>query len=125
MVETTEYKTILEKEREALETQLNTLGVQDPRDPANWDVKKAPLDIMTADPNEAADKTEELYIDNGVLSQLEIRYRNILRALEKIETGTFGVCEVCHEPIEEDRLGVNTAARTCKTHLEEEEGLPA
>jgi RNA polymerase-binding transcription factor DksA len=119
-----DYKAILEKERATLEEQLNKLGIQDPKDPANWDVKAAPIDIMRADENEAADKTEELHIDSIVLDELEIRYRNILRALEKIENGTFGVCEISGNQISEDRLDANPAARTCKEHLGEESTLP-
>ena len=38
-------------------------------------------------------------------------------ALEKMEKGTYGICEVCNKPIEEDRLEANPAAKTCKEHM--------
>ncbi|MBP9749657.1 MAG: TraR/DksA C4-type zinc finger protein [Candidatus Pacebacteria bacterium] len=79
---------------------------------------------MHADANESADRTEEYQIDSIVLNELEARYRNTVRALKKIEAGTFGVCEVSGEPIEEDRLRANPAARTAKAHLNEEDRLP-
>ncbi|MCA9353454.1 TraR/DksA C4-type zinc finger protein [Candidatus Nomurabacteria bacterium] len=38
-------------------------------------------------------------------------------ALKRIENGTYGTCSVCGEKIEEDRLGANPAADTCKAHM--------
>ena len=77
-----------------------------------------------ADPNAEADSTEEWNERRALLVQLETRYRNFKKAESKIETNTFGLCEICGSTIEEDRLAVNPAARTCKEHLEEESQLP-
>lgn len=38
-------------------------------------------------------------------------------ALERIATGTFGLCETCHEPVEMDRLQVDPLIRNCLDHL--------
>jgi len=38
-------------------------------------------------------------------------------ALEKMDKGTYGLCETCHESIEEDRLSVNPLCRNCIDHL--------
>lgn len=38
-------------------------------------------------------------------------------ALSRMETGTFGLCETCHEPIEGDRLAADPLARFCLDHL--------
>jgi sigma-B regulation protein RsbU (phosphoserine phosphatase) len=38
-------------------------------------------------------------------------------ALSRIEDGTFGLCEVCHDPIESDRLAADPLARFCLDHL--------
>ena len=43
----------------------------------------------------------------------------MVRELKKIEEGSFGVCEINGDKIEEDRLLANPAARTCKKHLGE------
>jgi len=117
------YKKILEEEREKLATELNRLGSADPSKPGDWDVKAPEMDIMSADENELADRTEELHIDSIVLDELEIRHTNIQRALQKIERGDFGTCEVCTAQVEEDRLDANPAARTCKAHMGEESTL--
>jgi RNA polymerase-binding transcription factor DksA len=118
----TEYFTkVLEEERKKLETELSKLGQQNPNNPEDWDVKKPEIEVSNADPNEAADRTEELHIDSIVMDELELRYRLVLRALQKIEKGAFGTCEICNERIEEDRLSANPAARSCKAHMGEAE----
>jgi sigma-B regulation protein RsbU (phosphoserine phosphatase) len=38
-------------------------------------------------------------------------------ALERMEAGTFGICEACHETIEEDRLITDPLVRYCLGHL--------
>lgn len=38
-------------------------------------------------------------------------------ALERLEHGTYGLCETCHDPIEEDRLQVNPLTRFCLDHM--------
>jgi sigma-B regulation protein RsbU (phosphoserine phosphatase) len=42
-------------------------------------------------------------------------------ALLRLESGTFGQCEECHDPIEEDRLRADPLARICLACLNEEE----
>lgn len=38
-------------------------------------------------------------------------------ALSRLERGEFGLCEVCHDPIEEDRLAADPLTRVCIDHL--------
>jgi sigma-B regulation protein RsbU (phosphoserine phosphatase) len=38
-------------------------------------------------------------------------------ALERMEQGTFGICETCHEEIENDRLLADPLCRNCLDHL--------
>lgn len=38
-------------------------------------------------------------------------------ALEKMEQGTYGICETCHDPIEPERLAVDPLIRNCLDHL--------
>jgi sigma-B regulation protein RsbU (phosphoserine phosphatase) len=37
--------------------------------------------------------------------------------LDRIEQGTFGLCSVCHDPIEADRLAADPLLRNCIDHL--------
>ncbi|HEV2945915.1 MAG TPA: SpoIIE family protein phosphatase [Gemmataceae bacterium] len=49
------------------------------------------------------------------------RLRELLRevdsALERMQAGTFGICETCHDAIENDRLLVDPLCRNCIDHL--------
>lgn len=60
--------------------------------------------------------------------RLKEREKNLLRkidlALERLQDGTFGICETCGEPIEERRLlarPVTTLCIACKTEQENQE----
>ncbi|KGN42605.1 TraR/DksA family transcriptional regulator [Knoellia aerolata] len=37
-------------------------------------------------------------------------------AIARVQSGTYGVCEVCHEPIGAPRLEARPTARTCVQH---------
>jgi len=42
-------------------------------------------------------------------------------ALERVETGSFGICEYCHDSIEADRLASDPLIRFCIDHLSREQ----
>jgi phosphoserine phosphatase RsbU/P len=44
-------------------------------------------------------------------------------ALHKIEVGTYGRCEVCHDPVEADRLKADPLVRFCLDHLDAKERM--
>jgi sigma-B regulation protein RsbU (phosphoserine phosphatase) len=46
---------------------------------------------------------------------------NVDEALARLNSGTFGICETCHETIEADRLLCNPLLRFCLDHLSTEE----
>ncbi|HTP68822.1 MAG TPA: PP2C family protein-serine/threonine phosphatase [Dongiaceae bacterium] len=46
---------------------------------------------------------------------------NVDAALARLKTGTFGICEECHESIEADRLLCDPLVRFCLDHLSGEE----
>ena len=115
---TDKYKAILEEEAAKLRVELQELGVQNPEVKADWVERADDLDTVSADPNEVADRTEEYDERRATLATLEGRFNDMKRALKKINEGKYGICEVGGEPIEEDRLEANPAARTCKAHME-------
>lgn len=117
-----DWKQILETEKAKLEDELKSIAIEN-KDTGDWVAKPDNL-IGEADPNVTADNTEDWNERRALVAQLETRYHNVKLALHKIEAGTYGICEVCGEKIETDRLGANSAARTCKIHLEHERELP-
>jgi len=122
---TEKFKQKLQSELQTVEQELRSVAIQNPKNPQDWEATETKMDVLSAaaDPNEAADKQEEYIENRAITDQLEIRYNTIKRALSKIEEGTYGACEVSGEPIEEDRLEANPAARTCKEHMEKETEL--
>lgn len=123
MSDTTQYKEKLEAELAVVTTELKGIGAKLSDETGDWVAVPEKLETA-ADPNVVADVAEDWTQKDAVLSELEVRYRNIKRALEKIEGDTYGVCEISGERIEEDRLAANPAARTCKAHIDEEKNLP-
>ncbi len=123
MKDNTKYKVELEEISNNLITELQSLGVQNQRVRQDWiPVPDEPSDTEP-DANDLGDRSEEWQAIRGTLDLLETRLNNVKRALQKIEKGTFGTCEICGQQIEEDRLAANPAARTCIKHLAEEDNL--
>lgn len=111
------FKEKLEEELFLVEKELNNIGRKNPDNKNDWEAEPTLMNEDSADPNETADNIEEFEENTAVLKELEIKYNDIKDALKKIEEGKFGICEISGEPIEEDRLIANPAARTCKAHM--------
>lgn len=118
-METEKFKIALEAELNQLNTEMKELGIKNPEVKGDWVERTNDLDTVSADLNDVADRTEEYDERRATLATLEGRYNNIRLALKKITDGNYGMCEVSGEPIEEDRLEANPAARTCKAHMDE------
>jgi RNA polymerase-binding transcription factor DksA len=114
------FKKRLEDEQELTESELKSLGHLDPSVEGVWDATPGEIDDTATEPDELADRIEDLEGNEGQLREIETHWRNIKRALGKVEDGSFGICEVNGEMIEEHRLEVNPSARTCKAHMEDE-----
>jgi RNA polymerase-binding transcription factor DksA len=72
-------------------------------------------ELSTADqhPAEQATETLERELDLGVLQSVESALIEVQAALERLEAGTYGICEICGKPIAEERLKAMPAARYC------------
>jgi len=119
-METKKYKKALEEELKLLTTELESTGVARSENPNDWIAKGSEETNSNddhSDPNDNADGLEELGERNAIISDLEIRFRNVKKALKRIEEGTYGVCEKSGEQIEETRLEANPAATTCIAHM--------
>jgi len=58
---------------------------------------------------------------NSADSSLPQLLASVDAALSRLKTGTFGICEQCHESIEADRLLYDPLVRFCLDHLSAEE----
>ena len=110
----------LTAERAHLLDELNAIARVKPDTPGDW--QAIPEDGSIDTREDVAEKFEELEERRATEHNLEISLREVEAALERIKTGTFGKCEVGGEPIEEERLKANPAARTCKVHINDLNG---
>lgn len=124
MSDFTALKNKLEAQLAVVMTELATIGVLNTTTD-DWEaIPEHEEGVTYADENTNADITEEWNERQATLSDLEREYRDIKRALQKIETGTYGICEISGEPIEPERLTYKPDARTCIAHMNEEAALP-
>ena len=115
MIDTQKYKDLLLQEEKRLILELNNLGTETNAS-GIWDTENRE-DIDPADREDVADALEDLENRQDTARVIETELHEVRHALEKINNGTYGICEVSNEPIEEDRLEANPSARTCKSHM--------
>jgi RNA polymerase-binding transcription factor DksA len=118
-MDTNHYKEKLEKELATLEAELKTVGEKNPDNPNDWEAVPPPENVATADENDVADTIEDFETNTAILKRLEIRYNEVKDALGRIGNGTYGTCEISGDPIEQERLEANPAARTCIKHKDQ------
>lgn len=82
-------------------------------------VTRAKTDDLTLSHDDLADEVDLASSDLNQSLSLRLRDRERLllqkieEALEKVENGTFGICEDCEEPIEPKRLEARPVATLC------------
>ncbi|MDF1526835.1 MAG: RNA polymerase-binding protein DksA [bacterium] len=90
------------------------------------------VDGMTSEKTQFADPTDRasMETDRNFLLRIRDRERKLIskidKAIERVEDGTFGLCDECGEGIEFKRLEVRPVATLCvecKTRQEEEEKI--
>jgi RNA polymerase-binding transcription factor DksA len=108
-----ELKQQLLNEKARLEDRLVGIGIKNPERKNDWNpVIDEAIDVSTSDKNELADKFEDLEENTAIVYELEVQYREVDAALERIASGTYGIDENTGEPISLERLQANPAART-------------
>jgi RNA polymerase-binding transcription factor DksA len=90
-------------EQERLRSELSELGFADGGKGLNYDSNFADSSQVTAERGEAERLATEL---REALDEVDA-------ALIRLEAGTYGLCEVCGNPIGEARLEAMPAARLC------------
>ena len=106
------FKDKLLKEKTLLEEELSSVGKVNPNNPNDWNATSGKIEVDSADDNEVADKMEELEENRAILQQLEPQLNEVKSALQRIEDGKYGICEVSGKSIERERLEANPSART-------------
>ena len=120
------FKQKLEAEKSLLIEELGELGRINPTNPKDWEPTYSELHPKIGadeterepDENDQGTQVEEYEVRNATEAPLEMRFNNVLVALNRIKDGKYGICTVGGEPhtIEEARLEANPAAITCINH---------
>jgi RNA polymerase-binding transcription factor DksA len=66
-------------------------------------------------------ETFEREKDFSILEQVEAELHDVQRALQRLDEGTYGICEACNQPIGDERLEALPATRFCIQHQSEAE----
>lgn len=114
----TELKTKLLAEKARLESELSHVGYKNPEIAGDWQPAATDLNEPTADLNDVASSIEAFEENAAVEVELEARLLEVDVALGRIEVGSYGICRICGNPIENARLHANPAAPTCIAHRE-------
>ncbi len=100
-----DYRQLLENEQRQLRAELAELGFGDGGG-------------LTDDPNfaDSSQVTAERGEAEALAGQLQESLREVARALDRLEAGSYGRCEVCGEEINPARLEAMPATRFCIKH---------
>ena len=93
---------------QGLRTELSSEGGDDSSELADYDQH----------PADTASETFEREKDLSILEQLETELAEVQAALDRIDSGTYGIDEVTGEPIDPERLEALPTARTNVDHRE-------
>lgn len=107
------FKKQLEKEKKRLTKELTSFAKRDKNLKGNW---RAKFPVFGNDRSHKDENAEEVEAYSSLLSveyNLENRLKDINKALEKIEKGKYGICEICNASIELERLRVAPEASLC------------
>jgi DnaK suppressor protein len=96
----------LETERSEVRRQLDDLGAR--RDAEG--IESPDLNEGFADAGQAAAERSSLLT---LVRSLRDTLRDVEQALARMDAGTYGLCERCGQPIDEERLDALPAARLC------------
>ncbi len=105
-----EFRSALEKERRELRAQLNEIEESSFSTPQSEISGEVAFDEEYADSGTATfERERDLSLENNIRDLLE----KIEKALERMDEGTYGICERCGKPIEKARLKALPYANLC------------
>jgi RNA polymerase-binding transcription factor DksA len=111
MLTTSEARTLLETERQRLFSLLASFA--DDATEAGSIGELTDFDQHQAD---TGTETEEQWRLVGTRHTIQQEIGEVDAALARLEDRTFGICEYCHQPIDDERLRAVPFARFCRDH---------
>lgn len=103
----------LEKEKKDLEKSLKGIATKDKKLKDDYDAKFEDLGSEVFDPTSEAQEVAQYDTRMSLEANLEIRLRDVKKALEQMRKKTYGKCKKCGREIEKKRLEAFSTATTC------------
>ncbi|MGC9360570.1 MAG: TraR/DksA family transcriptional regulator [Anaerolineae bacterium] len=85
---------------------------------------RAEIEPASAGDEDLVDAAADIYERSKVLSlihRLEEKVEQLDRAIENVERGTYGICEICGAPIPPERLAIVPETTLCVKCAQEQE----
>jgi RNA polymerase-binding protein DksA len=120
-IDTGEFRTLLEQERARLARSADFLERENPGSIEDelGEIGSGGTDNHLGD---TAGATFDRELDQGLEEGVQQTIADIDAALRKIDEGSYGVCEVCGEPIGAQRLSAIPWARLCIDDQRKQDG---
>lgn len=109
------FQTRLKEMRDSMRSELESLSeeTQNTNQTEGYGAKNHPAEDAT----ELNDRQRNMAVE----SEMQRELAQVEHALSRFEAGTYGSCEVCRQPIGEDRLEARPAATLCIVHQREQD----
>jgi DnaK suppressor protein len=112
-----QFKNKLQEEKEKIIEELSIVAKEDKGEhvPGNYEPNYPNYgdDPYTEQTDTAPNEVEDYEVNVDTTNKLEEHLAEIEEALNKIETGEYGICEKCGAEIPLDRINANPSALTC------------
>lgn len=79
------------------------------------------LNYLRSELEQRRDRLQFALQSSSEHASLSLLLTEVDAALERMDDGTYGICEACHEPIEKDRLLADPLVQFCLTDLSSDE----
>lgn len=105
-----DLKKILLQEKTKLEEDLSKIATAVNKKEGDYEPT---IENIGTDREDNTTEVEQFTDNLPVEMSLEKKLQNVILALEKMENGTYGICENCQKEIDIKRLEINPSAKTC------------
>ena len=103
----------LGSKKQELEEELLAIAKKDPRIEGNW---KATYEDLEDEWDDSVHEVAEHDVKLSLEHSLELHLKRVVSAMDHIDKGTYGVCEVDGKPIPTERLMVAPETTKCEEH---------
>lgn len=105
------FKVRLLEEQTRLTQELEDIGHADPlqKDQFMPDYQESGSNSEDDNAQEIAEYADDLSIE----ARIEAELKDVKKALESVDKGTYGICKYCGKPIDEKRLEARPASSSC------------